>query len=67
MKGSDILILALGWVLIFEGISPLAAPRAWLRALKKLSHADPRAVRAAASVLVALGLLIVWSCLGPIN
>ncbi len=64
MSGSDILLLAFGWVLVIEGITPLIAPEKWQRALEAASHADPRAVRGAAGVIVAAGLLIIWAYLG---
>ncbi len=61
MDGWEVLLLSLGWVLVFEGISPLIAPERWL------AKADPRVIRAAASVLVALGLVIIWSFLGKVS
>ena len=61
MDGWEVLLLSLGWVLVFEGISPLIAPERWLAMLAELTKADPRVIRAAASVLVALGLVIIWS------
>ena len=64
MDGWEVLLLSLGWVLVFEGISPLIAPERWLAELTK---ADPRVIRAAASVLVALGLVIIWSFLGKVS
>ena len=59
MDGWEVLLLSLGWVLVFEGISPLIAPERWLAMLAELTKADPRVIRAAASVLVALGLVII--------
>lgn len=67
MDGWEVLLLSLGWVLVFEGISPLIAPERWLAMLAELTKADPRAIRAAASVLVALGLVIIWSFLGKVS
>uniref|UniRef100_UPI0039674CD8 DUF2065 domain-containing protein n=1 Tax=Sutterella wadsworthensis TaxID=40545 RepID=UPI0039674CD8 len=52
---------------VFEGISPLIAPERWLAMLAELTKADPRVIRAAASVLVALGLVIIWSFLGKVS
>ena len=52
MDGWEVLLLSLGWVLVFEGISPLIAPERWLAMLAELTKADPRVIRAAASVLV---------------
>lgn len=64
MSGTDILLFAFGWVMVIEGITPLIAPQKWQQALEAASRADPRAVRGAASVIVAAGLLIVWAYLG---
>ena len=66
MDGWEVLLLSLGWVLVFEGISPLIAPERWLAMLAELTKADQRVIRAAASVLVALGLVIIWSFLGKV-
>ena len=67
MDGWEVLLLSLGWVLVFEGISPLIAPERWLAMLAERTKADPRVIRAAASVLVALGLVIIWSFLGKVS
>ena len=67
MDGWEVLLLSLGWVLVFEGISPLIAPERWLAMLAELTKADPRGIRTAASVLVALGLVIIWSFLGKVS
>lgn len=67
MDGWEVLLLSLGWVLVFEGISPLIAPERWLAMLAEHTKADPRVIRAAASVLVALGLVIIWSFLGKVS
>ena len=66
MDGWEVLLLSLGWVFVFEGISPLIAPERWLAMLAELTKADPRVIRAA-SVLVALGLVIIWSFLGKVS
>ena len=64
MKGSDVLIMALGWVLIIEGVAPLVMPELWLKSIRKISESDPRAVRTTAAVMVAVGLGVVWTLLG---
>lgn len=46
MDGWEVLLLSLGWVLVFEGISPLIAPERWLAMLAELTKADPRVIRA---------------------
>ena len=45
MDGWEVLLLSLGWVLVFEGISPLIAPERWLAMLAELTKADPRVIR----------------------
>lgn len=67
MSGADILILAFGWVLVIEGFTPMLMPEAWQKALKSLTEANPRALRAAASVMVAVGLVIIWTYLGSLS
>lgn len=67
MDGWEVLLLSLGWVFVFEGISPLIAPERWLAMLAELTKADPKDIRGAASVLVALGLVIIWSFLGKVS
>ena len=63
MKGSDVLILALGWVLFIEGVAPLVMPELWLKSIRKISESDPRAVRTTAAVMIAVGLGVVWTLL----
>ncbi|MDO5530571.1 DUF2065 domain-containing protein [Sutterella sp.] len=66
MSGWEILGLAFGWVMIIEGITPLIAPDRWREAIEEISRAPSSAVRAAAAVIVTIGLLIVWAFLGQI-
>ena len=67
MDGWEVLLLSLGWVLVFEGISPLIAPERWLAMLAELTKAEPRFKAAATAFLVALGLVIIWSFLGKVS
>ena len=66
MSGWEVLGLALGWVMIFEGITPLIAPARWRRMVEEPSHAPDSALRGAAGVIVAVGLIIVWTFLGSV-
>lgn len=66
MNGWEVLGLALGWVMIFEGITPLIAPARWRRMIEELSRVPDSALRGAAGVIVAIGLAIVWTFLGSI-
>ena len=45
MNGWEVLGLALGWVMIFEGITPLIAPARWRRMIEELSRAPDSALR----------------------
>lgn len=50
--------LAIGLMLILEGLLPFAAPEAWRKAFSKLAELSPRHVRLAGLFSMALGLLI---------
>ena len=66
MKGWEILLLAFGWVMVIEGITPLVAPERWKALLAELVEAPVPALRTAAGVVVALGVIIVWTFLGDL-
>ncbi|WP_295481088.1 DUF2065 domain-containing protein [Sutterella sp.] len=66
MKGWEILLLAFGWVMVIEGITPLVAPERWKALLAELIEAPVPALRAAAGVVVAVGVIIVWTFLGDL-
>lgn len=65
-EGWQIMVLACGWVLIFEGFTPLIAPARWRRMVSELSKAPDQALRAAAGVMVAVGVILVWVVLGDL-
>lgn len=54
------IILALGFMMIFEGLFPLVAPDAWRRALQEMLKAPSETVRKVAFTIVSLGLAVVW-------
>lgn len=60
MSGWQTMLLALGWVLIIEGIGPLTAGRSWQKALVMLSQAPLPMIRALGAILVCAGLALVW-------
>lgn len=66
MKGWEILLLAFGWVMVIEGITPLVAPERWKALLAELIETPVPALRAAAGVVVAVGVIIVWTFLGDL-
>ena len=55
-----VLLLALGFMMIFEGLMPMIAPGQWQKALKKIAAESEDQVRKVAMLVVASGLLSVW-------
>ena len=60
MSKLDVLILALGWVLTIEGFLPMIAPGAWKKAVSRLSQSPDQQLRITGSIMVVLGMVIVW-------
>lgn len=54
------ILLALGFMAVFEGLMPLLATSWWQSSLKMLSAADPKAIRNTAAIVIVLGLAITW-------
>lgn len=61
---TDVLILAFGWMAIFEGVSPLLFPETWRRAVRELVEQPESALRNFGGVLAGCGLCLVWYVLG---
>ena len=59
----DVLMLALGLVLLFEGIGPLLFPNKWRQYLKDISEQNQAVLRQIGGVLVTAGavLLVIFS------
>lgn len=55
------ILLALGFMVVFEGMMPLIVPQAWLNALRAMSRFPLGTIRAVAFVVVALGLAFIWA------
>ena len=55
------ILLALGFMAVFEGMMLLIAPQAWLNALRAMSRFPLGTIRAVAFVVVALGLAFIWA------
>ena len=55
-----VILLALGFMIVFEGVFPLIAPGLWQQSLEKISHINPETVRRAAMVMVIAGLGWIW-------
>lgn len=56
--------VALGLVLVIEGLLWAAMPRLGVRLLETAKSASENELRAAGAVAVAVGVLIVWSIRG---
>lgn len=54
------ILLALGFMAIFEGLMPLVAPQAWQQALRRIADLDPAVVRRYAMAVTVVGLAVVW-------
>ena len=55
-----VLLLALGFMVVFEGIFPLVAPELWQRSLERIAQIAPETVRRAAMLMVISGLAWIW-------
>lgn len=56
-----VIILALGFMAIFEGLMPLIATEAWKKALRQMLGIDNESIRKVALTVICLGLAIIWS------
>lgn len=54
------LLLALGFMAIFEGLMPLLMPEAWKKALAQLIELPAETLRKIAAMLIGAGLILVW-------
>ena len=59
MKPWEVMIVALGWVLVIEGLLPLTAPEVWKKTVSEIARARHETLRAAGAVFVAAGVTIV--------
>jgi uncharacterized protein len=57
---SDVWLLALGLVLIFEGIMPMVAPHQWRRLFEQLLQMEEGQIRFFGLFMVLAGLILVW-------
>ncbi|MCF0253914.1 MAG: DUF2065 domain-containing protein [Duodenibacillus sp.] len=55
-----VIILAFGFMAMFEGLAPLLFPEQWQRALKGIAGLAPEQVRRLAAALILAGLALVW-------
>lgn len=57
---SDALWLALGLVLLLEGLMPLLFPNQWQKVLQSLAQQPASQLRRIGGALVVAGLVILW-------
>ncbi len=55
-----VIVLALGFMAIFEGLMPLIAPATWQKSLRMLSELPADSVRRMAAGVIIVGLAVVW-------
>ncbi len=56
----DTVWLALGLVLIIEGLFPFASPAGWRRMFMQLLQLTDGQIRAVAMLSISMGLLMIW-------
>jgi uncharacterized protein YjeT (DUF2065 family) len=56
----DTLLLALGLVLILEGLMPMLSPGGWRQLFEKILKLDDGQIRFFGMLMVLLGLLLFW-------
>jgi uncharacterized protein len=57
---SDAWLLALGLMLIFEGLMPMVAPLRWRRLFEQLLQMEDGQIRFFGLFMVLAGLILVW-------
>ncbi len=60
MTSWEVMLLALGWVCIFEGFCPMVMPARWKKSIAEVARAPENAIRGIGLMLVVTGLAIVW-------
>ncbi len=56
----DTLLLALGLMLILEGLMPMVSPRNWRRLFEQLLQLEDGQIRFFGMAMVITGLLLFW-------
>ena len=56
----DVWLLALGLMLVLEGLMPLLAPTRWRRLFEQLLQLQDGQIRFFGVFMVLLGLVVVW-------
>ena len=55
------ILIGVGLLLLFEGLGPLLAPRAWQQMLRLMSDQPPEQLRRIGGCLVVAGAVILWA------
>lgn len=56
----DSLLLALGLMLVLEGLLPMLSPRRWLSLFAQIRQLQEGQIRFFGLLMVVLGLLLIW-------
>lgn len=59
----EVMVMALAWVLVIEGLGPCLFPRGWRQALSQLLQLPEGQLRIGGFALIAVGLLVLWCIL----
>ncbi|TXH89604.1 MAG: DUF2065 family protein [Rhodoferax sp.] len=58
---SDVLWLALGLVLVLEGLYPFVSPQGWRKLFAQLLQLKDEQVRGTGLVCILVGLVLIWA------
>ena len=56
-----VLLMAIGFCLVFEGLFPMISPGGWKKSVEEIARIPSEKIRLIGLGSVLLGLLIVWS------
>ena len=56
----DTLLMALGLMLILEGLLPMISPRSWRSLFEQMLQLQEGQIRFFGMIMVVFGLLVVW-------
>lgn len=59
--GGEVVWVALGLVLVFEGLFPFLSPQGWRRLFSQILQLSDAQVRQCGLVCLVLGLLLIWT------
>jgi uncharacterized protein YjeT (DUF2065 family) len=56
----DTLLMALGLMLILEGLLPMVSPRSWRGIFEQMLQLQEGQIRFFGMIMVAFGLVVIW-------